>query len=332
MFVLSSINDLSCSHFGSRCWVVQDILQFLCLVSSLTGTSWGMQDILEEDGSSITTTEHETTPTDVDTELDTVSDHTNDNFKGKVGGQDEGEGMGTPHLDDGTLPPTSAASGPATGGRPCLGDDGCVDTLMGIWENQETYDSQSTDNNDTHWVAIPVRGDSQASTTITANPATGGQHQQTEAEAMRLEHRQKLFEDDVQAALDRLSHHIWLKASSLACSMRGPPFKAIAEYAFANISLMMQPPGYSYFKIGVTEAIGPRFMGARIGYIKDGFTEMHILYAHTTGLLSDPDSTGNMEIELIDLSRHIQGCLNVAKGGQGVTDGCPNYTYVVYMI
>ena len=83
------------------------------------------------------------------------------------------------------------------------------------------------------------------------------------------------------------------------------------------------------FKIGITCDPRHRWRNCEYGYERDGWKQMHLLYAAPTSKKHDAESTGTMEKYLISWFLGCEGCLNRGLGGEKASDGSPHFTYVV---
>jgi hypothetical protein len=103
---------------------------------------------------------------------------------------------------------------------------------------------------------------------------------------------------------------------------------AAEKYISENIA------GVVEFKIGITENPYLRWTRKDCGYKHFGDWEvMVLLYAANTGIKHVHDSSGSMEVLLIDaFAERDCGCINVGKGGEGASRSSPHFTYVVWRL
>ena len=80
------------------------------------------------------------------------------------------------------------------------------------------------------------------------------------------------------------------------------------------------------FKIGVAASPKLRFFGQGSGYIHQGYRFMIIL-AYGNGY-----AMGMLETHLIQRYKQVSGCMNIAKGGEGINEFSDHYPYFTYVV
>lgn len=80
------------------------------------------------------------------------------------------------------------------------------------------------------------------------------------------------------------------------------------------------------FKIGVAASPKLRFFGKPSGYYHEGYRYMVVLaYGNAYAM-------GMLETHLIQRYKQTSGCMNVARGGQGLKEFSDHYPYFAYVV